>query len=157
MVAGAAALGVLGMAAWRRRVPARGGRRTAGGHADPGGAGVEPTLAEAEAWLARRAGERRARALANLGELRERLADAAARCDAYLDGEAGDIGLPEPAWHPYAEAGAALLGGDREAYVVVAAACRGMETVAGAPAPERVEPVRRMIGRAIDVLGRLQP
>jgi hypothetical protein len=113
------------------------------------------TLEEAEAALAARTAQRRAHAVARLGELRDQLADAAARCDAYLDGEADGIGPPEPAWRPYAEAGAVALGDDREAYVVVAAACRGMETVAATPAPERVEPVRRMIDRALRTLERV--
>jgi hypothetical protein len=144
-VAAAAAAAALGLVAWWRR---RG--RTAAGDPRP-----EPTLAEAQAFAAARAAERQARALDRLRELRERLADAAARCDAYLDGEAEGIGPPEPPWRPYADAAATALGDDREACVVVAAACRGMETVADAPTPERVEPVRRMIGRALQALERV--
>jgi len=106
--------------------------------------------------VAAREAERRAGATARLGNLRESLADALARCEAYLDGEAEDVGPPEPAWQPYAEAGRVALREDREAYVVVAAACRGMETVAADPQPERVEPVRRMIQQALRALDRLE-
>lgn len=145
------------MPAWRRWLAALAGPlgRRAPRTGDAAPAEREPTQAEAEAWLARRQAAQRSQALAHLDELRARLAEAAARCDAYLEGEAHDVGPPEPAWRPYAEAGAIAFGGDREAYVVVSAACRGMETVADAPAPERVEPVRRMIGRAIGVLGQV--
>lgn len=109
--------------------------------------------AEAAAFAAQRAAERRARALVELARLRTDLEDAAARCDAYLDGEAEGIGEPEPVWAPYAGASADVFGARREDYVVVAAACRGMQTVAAEPSPERVEPVRHMIGAALNVLG----